>query len=78
MLRVAVKSLLERIMEEIPYRRKANNAYNPMVLTKLVKNFRSHEKILNVPNELFYDSELEVSSGFRSQPENHGAAFSVP
>lgn len=56
----AVKSLLERIMETKPYRRMLNYAYNPMILTKLVRNFRSHKAILDVPNELFYDGELEV------------------
>ncbi|XP_018494475.1 putative helicase MOV-10 [Galendromus occidentalis] len=54
------KSLLERIMETKPYCRGENNAYNPMLLTKLVRNFRSHAKIIAVPNMLFYDDELEA------------------
>jgi len=36
--------------------------YNPAVLTKLVQNFRSHEKILALPDRLFYDSELKVNN----------------
>lgn len=35
--------------------------YNPAVLTKLVQNFRSHKKILTVPNSMFYENELEVN-----------------
>jgi superfamily I DNA and/or RNA helicase len=35
--------------------------YNPAVITKLVKNFRSHKKILAVPNQIFYDNELKVN-----------------
>jgi helicase MOV-10 len=34
--------------------------YNPAVLTKLVKNYRSHPDILELPNTLFYGGELEV------------------
>ena len=39
------------VAEDVP-------AYDPRVLTKLVKNYRSHPAILEMPNELFYDSEL--------------------
>lgn len=35
--------------------------YNPAVLTKLVQNFRSHKKILALPNSMFYENELEVN-----------------
>jgi superfamily I DNA and/or RNA helicase len=38
-----------------------NKQYNPAVLTKLVQNFRSHKKILAVPNSMFYDNELKVN-----------------
>eukprot|EP00038_Savillea_parva_P026359 m.53449 g.53449 ORF g.53449 m.53449 type:complete len:1222 (-) comp7460_c0_seq1:1994-5659(-) len=32
--------------------------YDPTLLTKLVRNYRSHEAILTVPSKLFYDNEL--------------------
>lgn len=47
-------------METEPYRRQKNGAYNPLVLTKLVRNFRSHRTLLELPNQLFYDDELQV------------------
>lgn len=33
--------------------------YNPLIITKLLKNYRSHPSILELPNEMFYDDELE-------------------
>ena len=33
--------------------------FDPRLITKLVKNFRSHTELLTVPNQLFYDNELE-------------------
>lgn len=33
--------------------------YNPLLITILRKNYRSHPEILAVPNELFYDNLLE-------------------
>lgn len=33
---------------------------NRRVVTKLLKNYRSHEEILRLPNEMFYKSELQV------------------
>jgi len=50
-------SYLERLMSRRVYARGAGG-YDGRVLTKLVKNFRSHEALLELPNELFYDSEL--------------------
>ncbi|XP_023226288.1 putative helicase mov-10-B.1 [Centruroides sculpturatus] len=44
-------------IEEV-YGRK-QNVYNKEVLTKLLKNYRSHPSILKLPNELFYDNELQ-------------------
>lgn len=39
--------------------------YNRQLITQLVKNYRSHSSILDVPNRLFYDESLEpmASSG---------------
>eukprot|EP00966_Prymnesium_polylepis_P336543 7391625-Prymnesium_polylepis.2 len=33
--------------------------YEPLMLTKLVQNFRSHELLLQLPNQLFYDNDLQ-------------------
>ena len=32
--------------------------YNTSVITKLVRNFRSHPQILKIPSDLFYNSAL--------------------
>lgn len=53
-------SLLERLMDTGPYQRMQNGYYNPQMLTKLLKNFRSHGDIIEVPNKLFYEDELQV------------------
>ena len=53
-------SYLERLMSRDVYARAAGGGYNPHVLTKLVRNFRSHEELLHLPNELFYEGELEA------------------
>lgn len=53
-------SLLERLMELPPYQRLENGHYNPQMLTKLLKNFRSHADILEIPNHMFYEEELQV------------------
>ncbi|XP_049938320.1 putative helicase MOV-10 [Schistocerca serialis cubense] len=58
-------SFLERLVmtNEMYKRNGTNEKYNCAVITKLVKNFRSHEQILKVPNELFYDNELKACGG---------------
>jgi superfamily I DNA and/or RNA helicase len=32
------------------------------VITKLIQNYRSHEDILRIPNELFYNGDLVASA----------------
>ncbi|XP_070558236.1 putative helicase MOV-10 [Ptychodera flava] len=55
------KSLLERFMCDCQvYQREENQPYNSEVLTKLIRNYRSHPEILKLPNELFYEGELQV------------------
>ncbi|XP_076663314.1 putative helicase mov-10-B.1 [Andrena cerasifolii] len=51
------RSLMERLMECEPYQ-KVKNKYNSRYITKLVRNYRSQEPILHIPNKLFYDNEL--------------------
>ncbi|KAM6301707.1 RNA helicase Mov10l1 [Podargus strigoides] len=59
-------SLLERLTSRKLYLRdedafSACGAYNPLLITKLVKNYRSHSALLAVPSKLFYHEELEGS-----------------
>nr|KAG5690384.1 hypothetical protein BaRGS_002341 [Batillaria attramentaria] len=56
-------SLMERLMRNFPpfKRRQAPQGgeyYDSRVLTKLVKNYRSHPDILSPSNKLFYEGEL--------------------
>ncbi|NXR61185.1 SDE3 helicase, partial [Rhadina sibilatrix] len=53
-------SLLERLMLDNPLYKKSSGGYDPQFITKLLWNYRSHEAILKIPNELFYDNELKV------------------
>ncbi|KAI8503673.1 hypothetical protein Bbelb_186440 [Branchiostoma belcheri] len=57
------QSLLERLMTRGPYLRDNNKfsqhgAYNPLLVTKLVCNYRSHPALLKLPSELFYHGDL--------------------
>lgn len=54
------ESFLERLMNDDMFSRRADGQYDHRVLTKLVKNYRSHPQILALPNELFYANELEA------------------
>ncbi len=58
-------SLLERLMALAPYARDparfpavGDRGYDSRVLTKLVRNYRSHPALLELPNRLFYDGDL--------------------
>ncbi|XP_077194395.1 RNA helicase Mov10l1 isoform X2 [Paroedura picta] len=58
-------SLMERLMSRPLYLRDedafgACGSYNPLLVTKLVKNYRSHATLLAVPSKLFYHKELQV------------------
>ncbi|XP_026724105.1 RNA helicase Mov10l1 isoform X2 [Athene cunicularia] len=58
-------SLMERLTSREIYLRDedafgACGAYNPLLITKLVKNYRSHSALLALPSKLFYHKELEV------------------
>lgn len=59
----AGKSLLERLMNERGgvYSREdeEGSLYDTNYVTKLLKNFRSHPEILEVPNQRFYKFELQ-------------------
>ncbi|KAK5863608.1 hypothetical protein PBY51_000629 [Eleginops maclovinus] len=51
-------SLLERMMKNCSPYQKVEGEYDNRFVTKLLKNYRSHPAILEVPNELFYEGEL--------------------
>ncbi|XP_061656428.1 putative helicase mov-10-B.1 isoform X2 [Syngnathoides biaculeatus] len=54
-------SLLERLMSNSSSSVYCKDgAFNDLFVTKLLRNFRSHPAILKVPNELFYDGELQA------------------
>lgn len=51
--------MLDRLMEMNIYKKQPETeCYNSRLITKLVRNFRSHPAILHISNELFYDNEL--------------------
>ncbi|XP_051890987.1 putative helicase MOV-10 isoform X2 [Pristis pectinata] len=54
-------SLLERLMNTntLYQKNSANGSYNQDFVTKLLRNYRSHPEILKIPNELFYEEELQ-------------------
>ena len=56
------RSFLERLMTLPLYQRNETlfpqEKYNPLVVTKLVKSYRAHKTLLQVPSMLFYDNEL--------------------
>uniref|UniRef100_A0A9J8AWN5 RNA helicase n=1 Tax=Cyprinus carpio carpio TaxID=630221 RepID=A0A9J8AWN5_CYPCA len=54
-------SLLERLMGT-PLYSCGERGYNPLLVTKLVYNYRSHEALLELPSRLFYAGELCVRS----------------
>ncbi|KAF7668035.1 hypothetical protein LDENG_00036090 [Lucifuga dentata] len=55
-------SLLERLMRDNNlYQTSADSGhFDTQFVTKLLRNYRSHAAILKVPNELFYENELQV------------------
>ncbi|MEQ2231046.1 hypothetical protein ILYODFUR_035375 [Ilyodon furcidens] len=53
-------SLLERLMTDFPLYQKNEGIYDNCFVTKLLRNYRSHPSILKIPNERFYDGELQA------------------
>ncbi|KYO27871.1 helicase MOV-10 [Alligator mississippiensis] len=52
-------SLLERLMHHNSLYQKAGGSYRSQFVTKLLRNYRSHAAIFEIPNELFYEGELQ-------------------
>ncbi|KAL6265201.1 hypothetical protein P5V15_005285 [Pogonomyrmex californicus] len=57
------RSMLERLMNDCDLYKRHNGKYNPNYITKLIKNYRSHENLLYVSNKQFYKKELEIFGG---------------
>ena len=55
-------SLLERLMSLDMYNMDGGGSYDQRCITKLVRNFRSHEKLLELPADLYYDGELVAAA----------------
>ncbi|XP_014786677.1 RNA helicase Mov10l1 isoform X1 [Octopus bimaculoides] len=60
-------SFLERIMGQELYSRDetkfvTSGYFDPMLVTKLIYNYRSHPALLHLPSVLFYANELEVKA----------------
>lgn len=55
-------SLLERLMTQNALYQKSSDSghFDTRFVTKLLRNYRSHDAILKIPNELFYENELQV------------------
>ncbi|XP_041638997.1 putative helicase mov-10-B.1 isoform X2 [Cheilinus undulatus] len=55
-------SLLERLMtqNDLYKERKETGHFDSRFVTKLLRNYRSHTAILKIPNEKFYNNELQV------------------
>ncbi|XP_070704660.1 putative helicase mov-10-B.1 [Pempheris klunzingeri] len=55
-------SLLERLMGHNALYQKSPDSghFDTRFVTKLLRNYRSHAAILKIPNELFYENELQV------------------
>ncbi|CAJ1050280.1 putative helicase mov-10-B.1 isoform X2 [Xyrichtys novacula] len=54
-------SLLERLMDHNAlYQKNDSGHFDTRFVTKLLRNYRSHSAILKIPNERFYDNELQV------------------
>ena len=56
-------SFLERLSEFPLYSRDPvkfsdHGSYDPLLVTKLVDNYRSHPALLQISSQLFYDDEL--------------------
>ncbi|XP_063977617.1 probable RNA helicase armi [Diachasmimorpha longicaudata] len=58
------ESFLVRLLQQFPYQRDPEGftrGFDPRLVTKLIINYRSLPEILQLPNTLFYDSELQAS-----------------
>ena len=57
------ESYLTRLLQQFPYQKDPQGftqGYDPRLVTKLLYNYRSLPELLELPNRLFYDSELQA------------------
>jgi hypothetical protein len=52
------------------YQRMTSGQYHPLLLCKLVRNYRSHPDIIAVPSRLFYEC-VRIAARLRRAPVNH-------
>lgn len=56
--------MLQRLMEKsCAYKKNDDGKYDANFITKLVQNYRSHEAIIRLPNQMFYENELVACAG---------------
>ncbi|XP_037357184.1 helicase MOV-10 isoform X1 [Talpa occidentalis] len=53
-------SLLDRLLTTNNLYKKEPDGYNSQFITKLLRNYRSHPSILHIPNQLYYEGELQA------------------
>ncbi|XP_012537922.1 probable RNA helicase armi [Monomorium pharaonis] len=66
------ESFLSRLLQQFPYQRDPEGfetGYDPRLVTKLIINYRSLPEILDVPNRLFYESELQPQISSQNSEE---------
>ncbi|XP_025985976.1 probable RNA helicase armi isoform X2 [Solenopsis invicta] len=66
------ESFLSRLLQQFPYQRDPEGfetCYDPRLVTKLVMNYRSLPDILDLPNSLFYESELQPQISSKNSKE---------
>ncbi|XP_015587394.1 probable RNA helicase armi isoform X2 [Cephus cinctus] len=66
------ESFLSRLLHRFPYQKDPESfdtGYDPRLVTKLVMNYRSLSEILELPNSLFYDSELRAQISSKRSKE---------
>lgn len=56
-------SMFQRLYSSYPYLKDSKaKVYNQRFISKLKNNYRSHPKLVAVPNQLFYNNEIRSSA----------------
>lgn len=65
--------MLERLVTTNPLymKNETTKEFNTNYVTQLVRNYRSHEAILHVSNELYYDNKLKVCAPEGNHRQRH-------